>query len=181
MAVTTREPVTPEAAVGLADERALRRAIHAHGGEIHAFARRAVRDAALAEEITQDVFVRAWAARHQYDGTRGTLRGWLYGITRNRIIDAQRSRGARPQLVTVSDERHPVVGDPTEDVLRQLTIAAALERLPADRRALVEQVYLEGRTPSEIAAVTGQRPGTVRKRLLDALAVLRRHAEEDHR
>jgi RNA polymerase sigma-70 factor, ECF subfamily len=184
MLVKAVEETTVEAVagprVGLSDEAALRRVVREHGGEIHAFARRAVRDPALADEIAQDVFVRAWNARDQYDPTRGTLRGWLYGIARNRIIDSQRSRMARPQLVPVSDQQ-PEPGEATEDVLRQMTIAAALDRLPDDRRALVEQVYLEGRTPTEVAAATGVKPGTVRRRLHDALAVLRRHAEEDHR
>lgn len=165
---------------GLATEAQLRDLLHALGPRIHGLALRWTRDAALAEEITQDVFVRAWNARDRFDPAQGTVEAWLYAIARNRIIDSDRSAIARPERPVHPVPDHYCEPDPSEAVLRQLTVATALTRLHPDQRDLVEQVFLQGHTPGEIAQTQGERAGTIRKRLHDAMTVLRRHAEQDH-
>jgi len=49
-----------------------------HGGEIYGYCCRVTGDRGLAEAITEDVFVRAWRARQQFDGRLASLRTWLF-------------------------------------------------------------------------------------------------------
>jgi len=63
----------------------LARLVAAYRRKVYALAWSIVRDAALAEDVAQDVFVKAWRALPSYDG-RAQLSTWLYAITRNTAI-----------------------------------------------------------------------------------------------
>ncbi len=76
---------------------ALRSAYDAHGALVYTLCRRSL-GADVAGDITQEVFASAWFARGQYDPSRGSLAGWLVGITRNKILDHLRAKSRRPQL-----------------------------------------------------------------------------------
>ena len=64
----------------------LRAVYDRHGPLVYSICRKALGESA-ASEVTQDVFVNAWQARHQYDPERGALGAWLVGIAKRRIID----------------------------------------------------------------------------------------------
>ena len=66
---------------------------------IYTIAYRALDNSSDGEEITQEVFVSAWRARDNYQAEKGSLSGWLIGITRHRIADRQRARGRDLRLV----------------------------------------------------------------------------------
>src|SRR3954453_6677926 len=69
---------------------------------IYSFVVHILKDEATAEEVTQDVFLRAWDAASKFQGGRGKVSSWLLAIAHNRAIDELRSRRARGAQVTSS-------------------------------------------------------------------------------
>src|SRR3954471_13344204 len=96
------------------DTRALYRA---YGDELYGFAVKRLRDRGAAEEVVQDVFMRAWRHADDFDPRRSSVRTWLYGIARNAVIDHERRRVRRPP-VAASDSSERVASDePVERAL----------------------------------------------------------------
>ena len=61
-----------------------------YGGELYGFTLHVLGDRGAAEEIVQEVFLRAWRHAARYDPERAAVRAWLYQIARNAIVDAAR-------------------------------------------------------------------------------------------
>ena len=165
-----------------ADASGLRMAFLAHGGELYRFARRSLGDAGAAEDIVQETFVRAWRARDRFDPDLGTLRTWLFAITRRLVIDHGRARSARP-LIALSeppDDQTPATTT-DDDLERAMTIwhvEEAMGRLSPEHRRVLVDTYYRGRKASEIAQDLGVPEGTVRSRLFYALRALRLYMDE---
>jgi RNA polymerase sigma-70 factor (ECF subfamily) len=131
-----------------------------------------------AEDVVHDAFVAVWRKIDRFDADRGSLRGWLMTVIRNRSIDRLRSR--RPAMdIDDADERALLrsgVNPTWEAALRRTSAAdvrAVLDELPDDQRRAVELAYFEGYTYREVAERTGVPPGTASGRLRLALAKLR--------
>ena len=86
-----REPDDP----GLGSEAALRAAYAAHGAELYRFALRQLGDDGLAQEVVQEVFLRAWRRADSFDPSVASLRVWLFAIARNAVIDEARRAAGR--------------------------------------------------------------------------------------
>jgi RNA polymerase sigma-70 factor, ECF subfamily len=84
---------------GLRTDAGMQDAYEAHAGELYAVAHRSLGDRGLAQEAVQETFVRAWRAAHRFDPQLGMLRGWLFSILRNVIIDLQRKRARRFNVI----------------------------------------------------------------------------------
>ena len=162
--------------VEAADEAGLRVAFLTHGGELYGYARRSLGDAAAAEDVVQETFVRAWRARDRFDSNLGTLRTWLFTIARRVVIDHARSRAVRqadplPADLAVADDEmdRAMVGWAVEEAIRRLR--------PEHREVLVE-TYYRGRSGRDVAQALGVPEGTVRSRLFYALRTLRLTLDE---
>jgi len=124
------------------DETALAGLYHRYSGLVFTLAHRIVGDRALAEEVMQAVFLRCWHGMEQFDEDRGSIPGWLMGITRNRAIDLLRSRQHQARLG--EQEPLPEVGqfepstpDGADDVILRETVEQALADLsPSQREAI---------------------------------------------
>jgi RNA polymerase sigma-70 factor, ECF subfamily len=152
----------------------LRELYRRYSGELYGFAYNALADRELAEEVVQDVFARAWRRAADYDSGRGTVRTWLYAITRNRIVDARRRAAVRPGLA-----RHDA-GDIPAELDRELEqavlrwqMAAALARLSPEHRDVIRLAHYGGLSLREISERTGVPLGTVKSRTSYALRTLR--------
>ena len=77
------------AAIPDADLRGL---YESHAGELFGFALPTLGDRGAAEDLVQEVFLRAWLRAETYRPGRGPVRGWLFAIARNLAIDAARKR-----------------------------------------------------------------------------------------
>jgi RNA polymerase sigma-70 factor (ECF subfamily) len=133
---------------------------------VYALARRSTGDAREAEDITQLVFLAAWRGRAGFAPERGTLPGWLLGITRRKIADALAARTRRTELIdaagaqlllTVTDEAvRP------EAALDRVLLAEELSRLPTSQRRVLNLAFYDDLTQTQIAELTGWPLGTVK-------------------
>jgi RNA polymerase sigma-70 factor (ECF subfamily) len=151
----------------------LRAAFSAHAGDITGYGYRLLADRGLAEEVTQDVFVKAWRHCAGYDDSFGHLRFWLFAIARNAVVDAVRARDRRPRLA--ASERHDRA-DPTDEFARLDTahvLGQTLPRIAPYHRGALTSVYLHGHTYEHAARTLGVPVGTVKSRVHNGLRALR--------
>ena len=152
----------------------LRELYRRYSGEMYGFALNALSDRELAEEVVQDVFARAWRRAADYDSRRGSVRTWLYAITRNRIVDARRRAAARPALAHKDPGEAPgELDSELEQALLRWQMAAALTRLSPDHREVIRLAHYGGLSLREISERKGIPLGTVKSRSSYALRTLR--------
>ena len=159
-----------------ADGTALVEALYdEYGAALHAYACRLLGDPARAEDVVQEVLLRAWRNPDKVDPARGSPRGWLFTVARNVMTDAWRAQQSRP--LEVHDERaldeHRVDHD-IDRLVESWTVQEALSRLTPEHRAAVVEVHVRGRTVAETALRLGVPEGTVKSRTFHGLRALRR-------
>jgi RNA polymerase sigma-70 factor (ECF subfamily) len=166
------------------DDRSIREAYAAHGGEMFGFAVRSLSDRGLAEEAVQETFVRAWRFGDRFDPRIGTLRSWLFSILRHVVIDIARARAIQPppvtgELIDLAAERSDVsVEDGFDRALLAWQIEEALRRIGGDHRHVLLEIYYRHRPYAEVAAELKIPVGTVKSRVYYALRALRLALEE---
>jgi len=157
---------------------------------VYALAFRLLGDRFLAEDITQDTFLRAYTALETYRG--GNFRAWLLRIAHNRALDTLRSIQRRPATSLELSEAddwatrtgEPLPPSPVEQAARaelRRLLEAALATLPDDQRVTVILADIEGCSYDEIASITGVSLGTVKSRLSRGRARLRAALSADQR
>lgn len=144
---------------------------------------RTVGDMSLAEDITQESFLRAWKAVSQFRG--GSVRGWLMRIAINGSYDALRSRKRKPADSLDALEYEPVPSWSSQSTAAELpeahsirtelsdAIEQLLANLPSDQRTALLLVDLQGFAYDEAAGIMGVAPGTIKSRISRARAKLR--------
>jgi RNA polymerase sigma-70 factor (ECF subfamily) len=138
---------------------------------------RIVGEIALAQDVAQQAFEKAWRYGATYDPLRASVATWLLTITRNVAIDETRRRRITfvelSDVATLADERDagPARAAEVSDGVR--AVAAELATLrPEHRRAVVLATWY-GRTADEIATLEGIPLGTAKTRIRDGLRRLR--------
>lgn len=161
------------------DPEALSEAYRQHSRLVYTLALRGLGVQHDAEDATQQVFVSAWRGRESIDPARGSLGGWLVGITRHVVADvhAQRARTTRNLLAVGSRAEAPPAPLDAE-VVAGVVVADALDGLGEPRRTIVRLAILEERTHEEISAKLGMALGTVKSHVRRGLLQLRRTMEE---
>jgi len=137
-----------------------------------------VRDPAVAEEIAQETFTRAWRNAGSYDPRRARVISWLLAITRNLAIDhlrANRPEPLDPTGIVDSERALWTRADAGPDAHPASSgLLAALERLPAEQRRALLLAALCGYTAREIATIEGIPLGTAKTRIRSAMHKLSR-------
>ena len=149
-----------------------------YGGELYGFTHHVLGDRGAAEEIVEEVFLRAWRHAARYDPEQEAVRGWLYQIARSAIIDARRRAAGRPGLPRHAPAAEAESGETLEQAMLGWQVAAALKRLTPEHRQMIRMVQFRGLTICEVAARTGLPLGTVKRRTWYALRSLRLVLEE---
>ncbi|MBA3653068.1 MAG: sigma-70 family RNA polymerase sigma factor [Actinobacteria bacterium] len=156
---------------------ALGEAYRRYGGAVLGLARRVAHDAALAEEVTQEVFLRLWRAPERFDAARGSLRSFLLAQAHSRTVDAIRSESSRRgREERDAAQASPVPYDLERDALGAAAagdVKAAVDALPSEERRAIELAYFGGHTYREVAALLEQPEGTVSSRIRSGLARMR--------
>jgi RNA polymerase sigma-70 factor (ECF subfamily) len=141
-------------------------------GRIHALCLRLTGDRDLAEDATQETFVRAW---QKLAGFRGdsALSTWLFRIAVNVVLTTRRAR-ARQRLASFSsDEIAEQTPRATGHPQLAVDLEAAIRALPAGARTALVLHDIEGYSHAEGAAMTGLAAGTLKAQLHRARRLLR--------
>lgn len=131
-------------------------------------------DLATAEDVVQEVFLRAWRNSDRLERTTTTLRPWLLKVARNILIDMARARKARPQETYDPAYEVPTVPDCTEQVHAALDLVSTLSELSAPHREVLMLLHYLNHSVPEAARCIGVPTGTVKSRNFYALRELRR-------
>ena len=152
-----------------------------HKADVFRAAASVLRDAALAEDVTQEVFLALWRGGG-YDHTRGPLGPYLRLVARSRASDVWRSNRTRQRAIDRLQESarlHPAVAEEPSHVVVRATDRERARRgvrnLPADQRQAIGLTYWAGLTAQQVADVQDVPLGTAKSRVRLAL---RKLAEE---
>jgi RNA polymerase sigma-70 factor (ECF subfamily) len=159
--------------MAVSGEEGARALYRTYGDELYGFALRRLNDPALAEEVVQDVILRAWRHADRFDPQRASERTWLFEIARNLTTDAFRRRSVRPVSANgeVVEREEPL--DAYAQVADRWQIEAALAALRPEHRQVIQLVHFEGLTLAAAGARAGIPVGTVKSRCFYALRSLR--------
>jgi RNA polymerase sigma-70 factor, ECF subfamily len=161
------------------DPRALAELYDRFGRQVYSLILRIVRDAATAEDLVQETFLRVWNRVQGFDAGRGSIGPWLLAVARNRAIDHLRSTAGRGERNSVefAESDHPALyTDMEKDILasdKTRRVRAAMEKLTPNQKRVIELAYFEGLSQSEMAERMGQPLGTVKTWARAALKILR--------
>jgi RNA polymerase sigma-70 factor, ECF subfamily len=130
----------------------------------------------MAEDLLQEVLLRAWRNIDTLPSEGGGLRPWLFTVARHVAIDAARTRQSRPFEVYLTDiaslSGAGVAGDAVERTVAVQTVRDALPKLTPEHRTVLVELYYRGSTTAEAAARIGIPEGTVKSRTFYALRAL---------
>ena len=161
--------------VAARDQHALAELYDRHSRLLFGLIVRIVRDRAEAEEVLQEVFLAVWTKAATYSATLGSPVGWLVRLARNRAIDHFRT--GRVLARTLESVETPPIGDNPEEAAsrnqERSRVRSALDTLPDEQRALIEQAYFRGMTHSELAEAFALPLGTVKTRVRAGMQALR--------
>ncbi|MGA6148433.1 RNA polymerase sigma factor [Stenotrophomonas sp. NPDC077461] len=149
-----------------------------HRARLYSFLLRQLRDAALADELFQDVWQRVIAARTGWQ-PEAAFTTWLFRIAHNRLNDHWRAARHRPpppgdadeRVARMTDSRTPETQLSEFEQRRRLQLA--MEQLPADQRNVLQLRLEQELSLEEIAEITGVGRETVKSRLRYAMDKLR--------
>jgi RNA polymerase sigma-70 factor (ECF subfamily) len=139
-----------------------------------------VGDRAVAEEIAQEAFTRAWRHSSSFDARRGRVVTWLLAITRNLAIDhlrAKRSEPLDPSAILDAERalwvnEAPPAGGPAEPPGGTAELREQLSDLPSDQRRALLLAALYGYTAREIGEIEEIPLGTAKTRIRSAMLKL---------
>ncbi len=144
-----------------------------HGGAVHSLAARLLRNDTLADEVTQDVFVRLWRRGERFDPERGSLRSYLLRDAHGRAVDllrAETARKAREEKDALrSSTEHPGPEQEVWSLVQSENVRAALQALPDREREAIVLAYYHGLAYKQVAEALGEAEGTVKSRIRSGL------------
>jgi RNA polymerase sigma-70 factor (ECF subfamily) len=169
----------------LADPSTFARVYDQHARGVQAAALRILGNAAQAQDVTQDVFLRLWRNPRRFDARRGELGSYLRLMARSRALDLWREAQAEGRAdgrlrVVVGQEARGAEQRPDGMALLasdRRAVRSALRRLPDAQREALVLAFWGGMTAAQIAAHSGVPLGTAKSRLRLGLAKLRAELE----
>ena len=132
-----------------------------------------VDDKMIAEDLTEETFIKAWEAIGKYKWKGQPFSAWLYRIAHNQVIDYFRT--TRRDL-TLKEELPAEAAEPeqeAEEKLRQQELIKAISYLPAQQKQVIILKFIEGLENPEIAQIMRKSQGAIRVMQMRALAALR--------
>jgi RNA polymerase sigma-70 factor (ECF subfamily) len=169
--------------VARGDEQAFASLYDLVSSRVFGLVRRVIRNPAMAEEVTQEVFVQVWRTATRYEPAAGSATAWIGTIAHRRAVDRVRSEEAHTRRAERYVEQAPVEPSSTPeavlDDLDRVRVRRALDILTPVQRESVELAYYGGYTHVEVASLLDLPLGTVKTRIRDGLIRLRGSLEED--
>ncbi|MEV8031610.1 sigma-70 family RNA polymerase sigma factor [Streptomyces sp. NPDC086182] len=164
------------------DERALRALYLEHGPALYSYVLRMLGgDTYRTEDILQETLLRCWNRRALTDSEEMAVRPWLFRVARNLVIDAHRTRMARPPEVSgeswLADMSAEV--DVIERMLSSIVVRDAMRSLTSAHREVLQATIFADHTTQQAAQALGVPQGTVKSRVYYALRSLKEALADD--
>jgi len=177
LAESAREPVSEDQALTTrardGDLRAFEQLYRKHVGRIHAVCLRLAGNRTLAEECTQDAFVRAWESLKGFRG-ESAFGTWLHRIAVNAVMERHRSELRKARLFSTQDQDAvEAVPAPEDRPDQALDLEHTIAGLPPAARMVFVLYDVEGHSHEEISRLTGLAVGTCKAHLHRARQLLR--------
>jgi len=163
------------------DPEALDELYQRYGRPVYSLTYRILNDAGMAEDVTQEVFLKLWRQPESFDAHRGSLGSWLLSVAHNRAIDLVRRRRVREELpLPELHESEEIIADALADPAdiagmseEAAAIRRALAQIPPAQRQAIEMAFFQGKTHVEISAELGEPLGTAKTRIRLGMRKLR--------
>lgn len=173
-----------ETAFRAGEDWALRAAYERFSPMVHTIALRTLSNVADAEDVTQQVFVKAWRGARSFEPQRGALGAWLAGITRNAVVDELRARERQTTIVhRIAATATPSiqhVETTTNEVVDAVLVADELSALGEPQQEILRLAFYSGYTHEQIAGRLQLPLGTVKSHIRRSLQRLRRRLEVEN-
>jgi RNA polymerase sigma-70 factor (ECF subfamily) len=154
------------------DQAAFRALYEAHAGRVYALCLRLAASAAEANELTQDVFVRAWQRLETFRG-ESAFGTWLHRLAVNEVLQARRAAARRTARVALPGDDGLLARSATVRPEPEWDLEQAIAGLPEGAREVFVLYDVEGYSHEEIAHLTGVAVGTSKAQLHRARRLLR--------
>ena len=132
-----------------------------------------VKNRAMAEDITEEVFIKAWKAIGSCKGKEQTFSAWLYRIAHNEAIDNLRKIGRRQfvdiETLDIVDDSGPEY----EEILDRQQVLGLMDGLPENQQQVLILKFIEGLANNEIGRIMSRSQGAVRILQMRGLSTLR--------
>jgi RNA polymerase sigma-70 factor (ECF subfamily) len=173
--------------ISRSNEGALSELYDRYKGLVYSIAMNAVSNKQLAEEITQDVFMRVWEKADTYQASQGKVFTWIASITRYRSIDVIRWHNVRPESDfspwDISESHQHSNGNDVEAqseyLIRVERLRQAISELPVDQRQALAYAFFKGYSHREVAELLDLPIGTVKTRIRLGMQKLRNMLSEE--
>lgn len=150
--------------------------VERYEGKVFRLCSTLLKDSALAQDTTQEAFLRVWRALDRYNPASGALSTWIYAIARNRCLSVLERRPHVHDSLSQMDtwEQAAQIASPmvTNDAASLAWLRSQVEALPAAYRNSLTLFYYEDHSLSEVACMLGLAEGTVKTHLHRARAAL---------
>ncbi|MCA9913697.1 MAG: sigma-70 family RNA polymerase sigma factor [Anaerolineae bacterium] len=159
------------------DQTALAELYDQFSARVYGMAYRVLQNQTLAEEATQDTFIKVWQNPHRWDPERGTIASWLLTIARYTAIDRLRKEKRQSPWTAINyEEILDLSGD--SGVINQAwydskALAELIHELSDEQVEAIELAYFSGMSHTEIAEHLHQPLGTIKSRIRDGIRKLR--------
>lgn len=159
------------------DKAALSYLYDQYGAALYGSALRIIQEEEITREVVQDIFLKIWDKIDQYDTQKGRLFTWMLNLTRNAAIDKIRSKEIKRSAKTDPMENSVYTIDQqknTEIPVDGIGVKELITDLDKEQQFVINKVYFEGFSHSELSDEYDIPLGTVKSRLRSALKHLRR-------
>jgi RNA polymerase sigma-70 factor (ECF subfamily) len=141
-------------------------------------------NAAQAEDLVQDTFVKVWRNASTYDASRGSVDTWVLLIARSLAVDLIRRKVLETRTLAAQETPEVATEPGPEEHAENRDLAdrarRAMGSLSPGQRAALELAYFGGKTSTEVAELEGIPVGTAKTRIRTALMKLREALEVQH-
>jgi RNA polymerase sigma-70 factor (ECF subfamily) len=138
-----------------------------------------VNDKMTAEDVTEEVFIKAWKEIKSCKGREKTFSSWLYRIAHNHLINTLRGNN---RIISLEKENSVEITDSKQGIEANIEYRELLEKiacLPRNQKQVIILKFIEGLDNQEISTIMGKKEGAIRISQMRALATLREKLGEE--
>ncbi|TXE10001.1 sigma-70 family RNA polymerase sigma factor [Seonamhaeicola algicola] len=158
------------------DEQAFEALYNMYSQSIHGVVFNILKNDDLADEITQDVFIKAWDKAHTYNSSKGRFFTWILNIARNAAIDKTRSKNFKKNKQNLNADFFVNIieaSDNLDNKTDAIGIKTFVSKLADNCKKLINLLYFKGYTQNEASETLNMPIGTIKTRNRNCIKALR--------